>query len=158
ALDPPWPDLVIATGRHSVAAALFVRTQSINSGRPALAVQLQDPVISPRNFDLVVVPRHDELEGANVVSTRGALHRVTPERLHESAFFWTPRFAHLRRPYIAVLIGGSNAAYRFGDAEMKLLAEHLARAASGLKASLLITPSRRTGEESLRILKSALGK
>jgi mitochondrial fission protein ELM1 len=156
ALDPPWPDLVIATGRHSVAAALFVRTQSINAGRPALAVQLQDPVISPRNFDLVVVPRHDELEGANVVSTRGALHRVTPERLHESAAFWAPRFAHLRRPYIAVLIGGSNAAYRFGAPEMKLLAEQLARAASGLKASLLITPSRRTGEESLRILRSAL--
>jgi mitochondrial fission protein ELM1 len=156
-LDPPWPDLVIATGRHSVAAALLVRTQSNSQGRRALAVQLQDPVISPGNFDLVVVPRHDELRGANVVSTRGALHRVTPERLRESASLWAPRFAPLPRPYVAVLLGGSNAAYRFGPPEMKGLAGQLVRAASDLKASLLITPSRRTGEESLNILKSALG-
>jgi mitochondrial fission protein ELM1 len=155
-LDPPWPDLVIATGRHSVAAALFVRDLSAKTGHRALIVQLQDPVISPRNFDLVVVPRHDELRGENVVATRGALHRVTPERLRESAAVWGPRFAKLPRPYVAVLIGGSNAAYRLGPAEMKTLADQLVRAASALKASLLITPSRRTDAECLRILKAAV--
>ena len=155
-LFPPWPDLVIATGRNSVAAALFVRNLSAKSGRRALAVQLQDPVISQKNFDLVVVPRHDELRGENVLSTRGALHRVTPERLRESASVWAPRLAKLPRPYVAVLIGGSNAAYRLGPAQMKILADQLVRAASELKASLLITPSRRTDAESLRILQEAL--
>jgi len=156
ALDPPWPDLVIATGRHSVAAALYVKASSARSGRHAVAVQLQDPVISVRNFDLVVVPRHDELQGANVVSTRGALHRVTKARLNQNAALWMRRFAHMPRPYIAVLLGGSNAAYRLGPAEMKPLAEQLARAASDLKASLLITPSRRTDAEAIRVLEAAI--
>jgi mitochondrial fission protein ELM1 len=49
-LNAPWPDLVIATGRHSVAAALLVRDKSANAGRRTVAVQLQDPVISTRNF------------------------------------------------------------------------------------------------------------
>src|SRR5258706_838956 len=155
-LKPPWPDLVIATGRHSVAASLLVRRLSALAGRRAVAVQLQDPVIGPRNFDLVIVPRHDELKGENVLATRGALHRVTPERLRDDAAIWAPRLNHLPRPYVSVLIGGSNAAYRFGPDEMRILAGHLAAAASSLKASLIVTPSRRTDEDSMRTFKAAL--
>ena len=81
-LAPPWPDLLIATGRHSVAASLLVRRLSRHRTR---TVQLQNPVIAPSHFDLVVVPRHDNLSGPNVVSTRGALTRVTPALVKESA-------------------------------------------------------------------------
>ena len=62
----------------------------------------------PRRFDLIVVNRHDELTGPNVVVTRTALHRVTPERLAAAADAWRERFAHLPRPLVAVLVGGSN--------------------------------------------------
>ena len=154
ALTPPWPDLLIATGRHSVAASLLVKRLS---GGRTITVQLQNPVIAPSHFDLVVVPCHDRLEGANVVETRGALHRVTPELLAAGAAKLAPRVAHLKRPYISVLIGGSNAVYRLGAAEMTALAAQLVHAARENSASLLITPSRRTGTENLRILKAALG-
>ena len=153
ALNPPWPELLIATGRHSVAASLLVK--KLSSGRTK-TVQLQNPVIAPRHFDLVVVPRHDRLEGANVVSTRGALHRVTPELLRHGAEQLAPKVAYLARPYIGVLIGGTNAVYRLGSAEMTALARHLAAAARDMKGSLLVTPSRRTGEENLRILEAGL--
>ncbi len=43
ALAPPWPDLLIATGRHSIAASLYVRGQSRRAGRPTVTVQVQDP-------------------------------------------------------------------------------------------------------------------
>jgi mitochondrial fission protein ELM1 len=108
ALAPPWPDLLIATGRHSVAASILVKRLS---GGHTQTVQLQNPVIAPSHFDLVVVPRHDELHGDNVVSTRGALHRITPELLRTGADRLRPEVARLARPYISVLIGGSNAAY-----------------------------------------------
>ena len=48
-LKPPWPDLLIATGRHSVAASILVRRLSRGKTR---TVQIQNPVISPRHFDL----------------------------------------------------------------------------------------------------------
>ena len=152
-LLPPWPDLLIATGRHSVAASLLVK--KLSGGRTK-TVQLQNPVIAPSHFDLVIVPRHDALTGGNVVSTRGALHRVTPEILREGAELLAPHVAHLARPYAGVLIGGSNAAYRMGPGEMAALARQLASSAREMKASLLITPSRRTGEDNLRILKTEL--
>src|SRR5205823_10247866 len=84
-LIPPWPDLLIATGRHSVAAALYVKRAS--EGRTRV-VQIQDPAISPRHFDLVIAPDHDRLRGDNVVVTTGALHRVTNNLLAEHASRW----------------------------------------------------------------------
>ena len=152
-LTPPWPDLLIATGRHSVAASILVRKLS---GGKTRNVQLQNPVIAARHFDLVVVPRHDELHGDNIISTRGALHRIMLELLRRGADRLEPEIAHLARPYVSVLIGGSNAAYRLGPAEMTSLSRQLASVARELKASLLVTPSRRTDEECLAILKAEL--
>ena len=60
-LTPPWPDLLIATGRQSVAPALAVKRAS--GGRTFL-VQIQRPGIDVARFDLVVTPEHDRLAGA----------------------------------------------------------------------------------------------
>src|SRR5580704_5860795 len=90
-LAPPWPDILIATGRHSVPASLYVREESRRAGTRTLTVQLQNPVISPSYFDLVVAPLHDRLSEPNVISTIGALHRVTRARLEADAAAFTPQ-------------------------------------------------------------------
>jgi uncharacterized protein len=158
ALVPPWPDLLIATGRQSVAAALYVRQASARAGRRALTVQLQNPAIAPSHFDLVVVPRHDRLSGANIIATRGALNRITPAVLAEAAARLAPKIAHLARPYVAVLIGGSNAAYRFHATDAARLGGKLCVAARAHSASLLVTPSRRTGAAQLRAFAEAIAE
>jgi mitochondrial fission protein ELM1 len=76
--------------------------------------------------------------------------------LREGADKLAPRVAHLPRPYIAVLIGGANAAYRLGTAEMASLATQLVSCARAMSAGLLVTASRRTGEENVQILKEKL--
>ncbi|MGN6517061.1 MAG: mitochondrial fission ELM1 family protein [Rhizomicrobium sp.] len=155
-LLPPWPDLVIASGRQSIAAALYVRTQGRRAGRNTVAVFIQNPGISPKHFDLVIAPEHDRVRGANVVSTRGALHHITAAKLNQGAAQFAPRIADLPRPYIGVLIGGSNASYSLGETEVVRLAESLKKAASATGGSLLVTPSRRTGEANVALLKSVL--
>lgn len=152
-LTPPYPDLLIATGRHSIAASLLVKRFS---GDKTRTVQLQNPVIASSHFDLVVVPRHDGISGPNIVTTKGALHRITPDVLREGAVKFAPRVLHLKRPYIGVLIGGTNATYRLERAEMAALAAGLKTAAAKANASLVITPSRRTGEDNIRALKDTL--
>ena len=155
-IAPPWPDLLIATGRASVPASLYVRRMSAkNGGKPCITIQIQNPVIAPSRFDLVVVPRHDSLTGKNVMTTRGSLHRVTPELLKREAEKFLPKVAHLPAPRIAILIGGSNSVYSLTSREMKPLADQLADLA-GREGSLMITPSRRTGQENLEILKDSL--
>ncbi|MDA0654034.1 MAG: mitochondrial fission ELM1 family protein, partial [Proteobacteria bacterium] len=106
-------------------------------------------------FDLVVVPRHDRLRGDNVVTTRGALHRVTGERLRRAADEFAADVAALPRPLVAVLVGGDNGVYRLGPDQARDLGSKLgALARSG--AGLAVTPSRRTGASNERILRDAL--
>ncbi len=153
AIRPPWPDLLIGTGRQSVAPSLAVRKQS---GGRTFTVQIQDPQIAPHHFDLVVVPRHDRLRGDNVLVTRGALHRVTPRILADAAARFAQRLDHLPRPRIAVLIGGDNGVYRLTPAIMGAVAERLAGLTRSAGAGLMVTPSRRTGADNETILRNRL--
>ncbi len=153
AIQPPWPDLLITTGRLSVPAALRVRNAS---GRRTVCVHIQDPVLDPERFDLVVVPRHDDIRGPRVMTTRGGLHRLSPQLLASEAAKFQAQFTHLPRPWVAVLIGGTNAVYQFCEREMIPLSVQLASLARDVPASLLVTPSRRTGEANLVILQAAL--
>jgi uncharacterized protein len=148
-LMPPWPQLLIASGRQSIGPALRVKAAA---GGNCFTVQIQDPVAARDRFDLIVPPRHDKLAGANVLPTRGALHRVTPARLKAEAEIWRSSLAHLPRPLVAVLIGGANSAYRLGPAEMAMLAAQL----RGLGAGLAITPSRRTDPKAVEALRAGL--
>ena len=152
-IAPPWPDMLIATGRHSVVPALSIRRRS---GNRTFTVQIQDPVISPRYFDLVVVPEHDRLRGDNVLVTRGALHRVTPALLEAAATRFSGRYDHLPQRRVAVLIGGDNGTYRLTPTVMGDLAEQLANLARNQGVGLLVTPSRRTGADNEAILRARM--
>lgn len=154
-LAPPWPDVLIASGRASIPASLYVRGMSRREGKATFTVQIQNPVIDASRFDLVVTPRHDGLMGANVMSTRGSLHRVTSELLAREAGGCSAIFGGLQSPRVAVLIGGSNSVYSMTSDRMREIASQLAGLASG-GAGLMITASRRTGAENLRILRDAL--
>ena len=134
---PPWPDLLIATGRRSVAPALAIRRAA--AGRCYL-VQLQDPGVAVRRFDLVVAPRHDRLRGANVVETAGSLHGLTRDSLDAAARRWRHSVRRLAPPRTAVLLGGANRAYRFGVEDGAALGRRLA----ALGGSVMATVSRRT--------------
>lgn len=153
-LSPPWPDLLIATGRHSVASSLAVAKANPATFR----VQIQDPGIPADNFDLVVVPRHDRLRGDNVLATAGALHRVTPERLAVDTVAWRDKLSFLPSPRVAVMIGGSNAVYTLSEAVMTGLADRLAQWARQHGTGLMVTPSRRTGEANEAILRKTLAE
>src|SRR5260370_3659891 len=96
-----------------------------------------------QEFDLMVVPAHDPARGDKVVVTRGAVHRVTPERLAAAASRFAASFAHLPHPRVAVLIGGQNRVYRFGIDRLGAIAHPLAGLARRPGARLLVTPSPR---------------
>lgn len=160
AMAPPWPDVAIGCGRAAIAALLAIKRGS--RGR-SFIIYTQDPRISPRHFDLLVVPEHDRLVGQNVITTKGALHRVTPERLAAEKPRWAPQFVALPGPRIAVSIGGTSAAYAFGPAEAGELGASLAALARGRGAagesqpvSLMVTCSRRTSPECRSILEAHL--
>ncbi len=152
-LEPPWPSLLISSGRQAVAPAMAIRGLSAGA---TFTVHIQNPAVDPARFDVVVAPRHDRLEAPNVIATTGGLNRVTEDRLAAAAARFAPRFAHLPRPRVAVMIGGDNKAYRFTGAVARRLGARLAELSRREDAGLLITASRRTGAKVMAILREAL--
>lgn len=149
---PPWPDVLIASGRQSIPYARMIRKKS---GGRTFTVILQDPRVSPANFDFVWAPAHDRLSGPNVLSTPVSPHRLTRQRLAEEAALFAPQVAHLPHPRVAVLIGGTNAVYRLSEDVAAQIGRDLAAIAEK-GAGLMVTPSRRTGERQTEIISEAL--
>ena len=149
---PPWPKLLLTSGRRSVPYSLLLGRLAPQTYR----VHLQNPQCRLERIDLVVPPAHDGLVGANVLPTVGAPNRITAQMLAQAASHFQSRFAHLPRPLLAVLVGGSNKHYRLGPEHMRELGRALERLAREDNFGLAVTPSRRTGAENLAILQQTL--
>ena len=138
-----WPDVLIAAGRKSIAAALWVKAQS--GGRTKLVVLL-DPKIKDKNFDLVIVPIHDGYEGENVQKITGALSLVTAETLSAAKQDFAAELEQLPAPRIAVLIGGNSRTHKITPKIARLLVMQLKKLIQQ-NFSLMVTASRRTPKE-----------
>lgn len=152
-LTPPWPNLLIASGRKSVAPARAIRKAS---GGQTFCVQIQNPGVSPAAFDLVVAPAHDGMSGENVISTTGSLHGLTKSILENARTHFADRVANLQRPLLAVLLGGDNAVYKMTEAYGQTLAAQLRDLTQNHGWGLAVTPSRRTPDHARIALTAAL--
>ena len=152
-LVPPWPDLLIASGRKSVAPARAIRRAS---GNATFCVQIQNPGIAPAAFDLVVTPQHDGLSGPNVIATTGSLHGLTSHVLDAARTRFANLVAPLPSPLLAVLLGGDNAVYKMTEDYSIQLAAKLRQLADDHGWGLAITPSRRTPVHARRAIAEAL--
>jgi uncharacterized protein len=141
-IDRPWPDVWIGCGRASVPLSMGAKDWS--NGK-SLIVQLQDPRVNPREFDLVVPPLHDDLEGANVIATLGALNRVTPERIATEAAKYPGLLPALPGPRFAVLIGGKSKRQSIGPKRRADIAAALQQLQRDSGGSLMVSLSRRSG-------------
>ncbi|EIM25922.1 mitochondrial fission ELM1 family protein [Microvirga lotononidis] len=139
-LAPPYPDLLVASGRRAVAYLRFVRKAS---GGRAYTVFLKDPRTGPETADLIWSPEYDRLRGPNVLNTLTPPHRVAAGKLEAARVGPDPRLASLARPRVAVLAGGNSRHHRFTDDDIASFIRHLtALAETG--AGLMVTASRRT--------------
>lgn len=149
-LAPPFPDLAIGIGGVGAAVGAALRRHAVR------VVQVQDPRLPLDRFDLVVAAHHDQISGPNVIVTRTALHRVTQDRLAAAAALWAPRLAHLPRPLVAVLVGGTNGRFRLDRAVAARLGAQLAAMMRRDGTGLALTPSRRTDPAATRALRDAI--
>ena len=141
-----WPDLVIASGRKAVPAALSIPN--------TCKVFIQDPRINPKYFDLVAVPQHDKTRGDNVIITTAAPNRINPSSLNTAMIEFAPELAALPDKKIAIMIGGNSKTHTMpDDFAKKLFAQLLPFMKSG-DCGFMITASRRTPEPIRKQLKN----
>lgn len=146
-LSPPWPDILITAGRKAIAASRYIKRLSNDR---TLTIHLQHPKTNPNQFDLVAAPFHDNLTGNNVIVTDGAPNRITPKQLELAKEKWHPISGDKQK--IAVLIGGNSRTHTLTQERMDKVIDQLLQ----VDAHLMITASRRTGDENLERLKNAM--
>jgi len=147
---PPWPDIVLATGRLSIPALRAVRKASPET----YSVIIQDPRTGTGSADLIAVPDHDRLRGENVIHTLTAPHGFSQDRLARLRAKVPKDIAALPGPRVAVVLGGPNSIYAFTGEDSARLGGALASMAT-LGASFLITSSRRTPTHALEAVLEA---
>lgn len=141
-LEGPYPDIAIGCGRQAIAPLIALKR---SLGEDVFTVYVQDPRIDTSEFDLVVAPEHDELEGDNVVSIVGAPNRISNMGIAVSVLSFNEKLVHLPMPRVAMLIGGDSKTHTLSKT---VHAQHMKAARDVLSSgrSLLITLSRRTPE------------
>ncbi len=153
-LAPPWPDLVLCSGRGAEAVSFWLKKHA----NPDLRIVfVGSPWADLRRFDLVITtPQYKLPQAPNVLRNLLPVHDVTAERIMAEAVRWQAQLAHLPRPFTAVLLGGGSGPYLFRPAAAARLgreASALARAEGG---SLLVTTSARTGEAAAEAFAGAI--
>ena len=48
--------------------------------KDVFTIHIQDPKVNLNNFDCIICPEHDNLEGENVIKTKGAIHYLTNDK------------------------------------------------------------------------------
>jgi mitochondrial fission protein ELM1 len=155
-LEPPWPEVVIATGRRTAPVARWIarqspgRTRLVQIGRKGGDVADRfDLVVTCAHFRLPLHPRRMEI----VVP----LNAVTPERLELEAARHEALFDERERPRVALLVGGSSARHRLDAATARRMGAEVAVFARAAGGSVLAITSPRTGSEATEALAEGLG-
>jgi hypothetical protein len=154
-LEPPWPDLVIAAGRRTAPAALWIREQS--AGRTRLVQLGRKGADDADLIDLAVTPGYCRLfPHPKRLETSASLHAVSRSRLAEAALRWKQRLEAAPAPRIALLVGGNSGQYRLDAAVARRLAQDVQRFAKESGGSIFATTSRRLAPAAADALCGAL--
>lgn len=144
--QPPWPAVIIACGRKAITSALWLKK---HVGRPV--VYVQDPYISPRHFDAVVAPSHDDMKSyPNVMPMLGACHRVNEKSLRQARDTFAASLGvtpPLRR---SLFLGGANRCFTMPLQLIHELVQELQQA----EGTLWVSVSRRTSPEIMNMLRA----
>jgi mitochondrial fission protein ELM1 len=141
-LMPPWPDLVLSSGRRSVPVARWIKKQS---GGKTLLVHIGRPWGRLAWFDLVfAMPQYALPQRANVFQARMPFNSIAKDAAARAIAIWQPRLADKKRPWIALLLGGPARPLVFDERTAEGLAESVAARAAQLGGTVLLSTSRRT--------------
>ena len=156
ALTPPWPDLVIATGRRLAPVARWIKKQS--RGRTHLVHLGRKGGHVAEHFDLAVACAHFHLPShPNRVETLAPLNRVIPGQLAQAAERWPNLFGDAPHPHVALLVGGTSALCRLDMATARRLGEDVRAFAQAAGGTVHAMTSRRTGAKATEALRQGLG-
>lgn len=131
------PALAVGCGRQAALATRLLRQAC------SRVVQILDPRVDRRHWDWVVIPRHDGVQGSNVLTLDGSLNPVDDLWLAQARSDF-PALGALPAPRVALLVGGPTRHWSVDDAQFIRQLDDVVKAVAEGGGTLLASASRRT--------------
>ena len=148
-------DIIISCGRKSIIPSIFLKK---NSKKKIFTIHIQNPKVKLGNFDLIVVPEHDNLDGDNVLKSKGAIHYLTSEEIENNKEYLFSISNKLKNGnIISLIIGGPTQYYDYSDRNIQEIFSKVNFLVKENNLSLVVIPSMRTPKETIEHAKIYFG-
>ena len=146
-------NIVISCGRKSVIPSIYLKNKFKNK---IMNIHIQDPKVSLDNFDLIVVPEHDGLDGKNVLKSKGAIHYLRNDELKENENYLKSKIN--KEKVVALIVGGPNKYYDYNQNSIKELLLLMLEIIRFNNYQLIFIPSMRTPQKVIDIANEVFDK
>ena len=142
-------DLIISCGRKSVIPSIYLKKKF---KRKIMNIHIQDPKVSLDNFDFVVIPEHDGVNGKNVITTKGAIHYLRDEELAGNKDYLKSQIK--KENLVTLIVGGPNKYYDYNEESVKEIFSKIDRNFIKKGFQLIFIPSMRTPQKIIDLAKN----
>ena len=145
-------DIIISCGRKSVIPSIYLKK---NSSKKIMNIHIQDPKVNLNNFSYVIAPEHDELDGGNVFSTKGAMHYLSREEIDDNSDYLKNRL-DTNKDYFSLILGGPTKHYDYSDENIFDILDLFDNLISKNNLQGIVIPSMRTPQNIIELCKNKL--
>ena len=148
-------DVIISCGRKSVIPSIHLKK---TANKKVFNIHIQDPKVDLNNFDFIVAPEHDDIEGPNVISTKGAIHYLTEKEISENKEYLNSFIKKDERKIWTLILGGPTKYYDYSTKNMKHIFTMLYKLLKKHDFQLVVIPSMRTPVNTIHYAREFFGE
>ena len=145
-------DLVISCGRKSVVPSILLKSKNPK----IFTIHIQDPKVSLKNFDIIVAPEHDNLNGENVFSSKGAIHYITETEIEKAKPYLVNKIKSNK--IVSLILGGPNKYYKFEKDQLVKIFNTIKSEFVPKGYKIIVIPSMRTPREIIDLATKEIGE
>jgi mitochondrial fission protein ELM1 len=134
-------DVIISCGRKSIIPSIHLKKIS---NKKVFNIHIQDPKVRLDNFDFIVAPEHDDIQGQNVIKTKGAIHYLTENEINENKNYLNSFIKKDEREVWALILGGPTKYYDYSTKNLKYIFSIIYKLLQKYNFQLVVIPSMRT--------------
>ena len=136
-------DIIISCGRKSVVPSIYLKK---NSNKKIINIHIQNPQVSLENFDYIVSPEHDGLNGKNVINSKGAIHYLTLKEINNEKHYLENKLEK-DKDIITFILGGPTKYYDNNNENIIKIFSKISKHLIENNLQLIFVPSNRTPKE-----------
>ena len=138
-------DIIISCGRKSVIPSIILK----KNNPKIFTIHIQDPKVNLDNFDVIVAPEHDSLNGNNVYSSKGAIHYITESEIDRAKPYLMKNID--KEKIVTLVLGGPNKYYKFDNDQLLNIFNMIKNNFVSKGYGVIVIPSMRTPKESIEL-------